>query len=82
MVRERVLVPLDSSVRGFDISGLERRLAYDERVQDDSEGPDVYFVRVAGATLEHLRSNVVWRTANGPLLLAIEIEFGGEAEVA
>lgn len=82
VIWERILVSLDSRVRGFDVSGLERRLTYNERVEDDAEGPDVYFVRVACSALQHFRCNVVWSTANSPLLLAIEIEFGSQTEVS
>jgi len=82
MVRERILVSLDPSVGGLDIGGLERRLADYQRIQDYAEGPDVDFVRVAGPAFEHFRSDIVWRTTNGPLLLSIKIELGGETEVS
>jgi len=82
VIWERVLVSLDSSVRGFDVSGLERRLADDQRVQDDAEGPDVDFVRVACSPLEHFRRDIVRRAANSSLLLAIKVEFGCQAEVS
>lgn len=79
---ERVLVSLDSSVRGFHISGLEWRLAYNQGVDDDSEGPDVDLIAVACPALQHFRSDVVGSSANGPLLLAFKIEFGCEAKVS
>lgn len=82
VIWERVLVSLDSSVRGFDIRGLERRLAYDQRVQDDTEGPNVDFVRVACSPLEHLGGNIVWCTANSSFLFTIKIEFGCQAKVS
>ena len=37
MVRERVAILSDSPVRGLDVSRFERRLADDERVDDDAE---------------------------------------------
>ena len=82
MVRERILVPFDSSVRGLDVRRLERRLADDQRVHDYAQGPDVDFVRVACPTLQHFRCDVVGCSANGPLLLAIKIELGGKTEVS
>ena len=82
VIWERVLVSLDSSVRGFDVSGLERRLADDQRVQDDAEGPDVDFVRVACSPLKHFRRNIVRCTANSSLLLTVKVEFGCQAKVS
>ena len=82
VIWERILVSLDSSVRGFDVRGLERRLAYDQRIQDDTERPDVDFVRVACSPLEHFRRNIVWRTAKCSLLFTIKVEFGCEAKVS
>ena len=82
VIWERILVSLDSSVRGFDVRGLERRLAYDQRIQDDTERPDVDFVRVACSSLEHFWGNIVWRTANSSFLFTIEIEFGCKAKVS
>lgn len=82
MVWEGILVSLDSSVGGLDISRLERRLADYQRVQDYAEGPDVDFVRVAGPAFEDFRCDIIWRTTNGPLLLSIKIELGGETKVS
>lgn len=82
MIWERILIPLDPSVRGLDIGGLERRLADDQGVNDDAQGPDVYLVGVTCSALQHFRSDVVGRSANCPLLLAVKIELGGETEVS
>lgn len=79
---EGVLVSLDSSVRGFDISGLEWRFAYNQGVDNDAERPDVDLIAVACSALKHFRSYVVGSSANGPLLLAFKIEFGCQAEVS
>lgn len=76
------MVSLDSSVCGLDVRGLERRLADYQGVYDYAERPDVHFVRVTCPALEHLRCDVVRRSANGPLLLAVKIELGREAEVS
>ena len=81
MLWERILVSLDPSVRGFDVSGFEWRLAYDERINDYTEGPDVNLVTVACSALEHLWGDVVRSSANGPLLFSFEIEFGRQTEV-
>ena len=82
MVRERILVSLDSSVRGLDIRGLERRLANYQGVNDDAQRPDVYLVGVACPALQHFRCDVVRCSANGPLLLAVKIELGGKTEIS
>ena len=47
MVRERVTILSNTPVRCLHISRLEGRLAYDESVDDDAEGPNVDFVGVA-----------------------------------
>ena len=73
VIRERVAVLADASVRGFHISRLEGRLSYDERVDDDAEGPDVDLVRVSAFAFKDLRSDVVRGAANGTLFLAVEV---------
>ena len=77
VVWERILVSLDSRVRGFDIGGLERRLTYYERVQDDTERPNVDFVGVACPALQHFWRDVVRGSANCPLLLSVKMLLNG-----
>ena len=81
MIREGVAILADASVRGFDVSRLEGRFTDDQRVDDHTDGPDVDLVGVALLALEHLRSDIVRRTANGALALTVEFEFRGETEV-
>ena len=82
MVGERVAVLPDSAVRGFDISRLERRFTYDERVNDDAQGPDIYLVRVATLAFENFWGNIVWSSTDCSLLFSIKVELGGESKVA
>ena len=44
VLRERVAILANSPVRGFHVGRLEGWLAYDQRVNDYSEGPDVYLI--------------------------------------
>lgn len=82
MVREGVLVAFDAAVCGLHVSSFERRFTNDQSINDDAQRPDVYLVGVADAALQHLGSDVVGRTADRALLLALEIEFGCKTEVA
>ena len=81
IVREVVRIHTDPLVGGLDVRSLERRLANDQRVNNDADRPDIDFVRVTLFTLEHLRGDVVRRTADGSLTLTVELELGGETEV-
>lgn len=47
MVWEGVAVLADTPVRGFDIGSLEGWLTDDERVNDNTKGPDIDLVGVA-----------------------------------
>ena len=75
MLRKTVADLLDSSVRGFHISCLERRLSNDQSVDDNSKRPDIDLVRVPTLSLKNLRGNIIRSTANRSLLLSVEIEF-------
>lgn len=81
MLRERVIVLLDPTVRRLDVGCLERWLADDQCINDDSKRPNVNLIGVSVAALEHLGSNVVRRAANCPLFLTVEVEFSSQAEV-
>ena len=82
MIWERILVSLDPSVCGLDVGRLERRLTDDEGIQDYAQRPDVHLVRVACSAFKNFWRDVVWSSANGSLLLAVEIELGGQAKVS
>jgi len=82
VVREGVAVDADLLVGGLDVRRLEGRLADEQRVDDDAERPDVDFVAVARLALQDLGRDVVGRAADGLLLLALELDLGGQAEVA
>lgn len=82
MIWEGVLIPLDSSVCGFDISGFERRFAYNQSVDDNSKRPDVNLIRMPSSSFQNLWSNVVWCSANGSFLLSVKVELGRKSEVS
>ena len=81
LLREVVGVHTNTLVGGLDISGLEWRLANDQSVDDNADGPDVDLVLVTLLTFEHLRRNIVRSTADSALSLAIELQFGSQTEV-
>ena len=81
MIGERIIVLLNSTVRGFDVGRLERRLSYDQGVNDDAQRPDIDFIRVARLSFKHFRCDIVRRTADSSFLLTIEVELGGESEI-
>ena len=82
MVWKRILIAFDSIVGGLHISCFEWRLANNQRINDNSQGPNIDFVGVASSTFEHFRSDIVGCTANSSFLFAVEIEFGGESEIS
>ena len=73
VIREGILIHLNPSVRGLDISRLEGWLSNDQSINDDTEGPYVDFIRMTSSTLQHLWSNIIWCTANGSFLFAVKI---------
>jgi len=82
VLREGVVVLTNSFVGGFHIGRFEGRLAYDQSVDDNSQRPDVHLIGVTTFAFEHLGRNVVGRTANSSLFLAIEVQFGCQSDVA
>lgn len=76
------MVSFDSAICRFDISRFKGRLADYQSVDDDSQRPDVDFIRMARPSFQDLRCDVVWRTANSSLFLPVEIEFCGKTEVS
>ena len=82
MVRERVAILSDTPVRCLDISRLKRRFANDQSVNNDTERPNINFVRVATLAFKHLGCYVVRSTANCSLLLTIKVELRRKTEVA
>ena len=58
----RVLVLLDLGVRVLEATGLKRRLANEQCVQNAAERPHVNLVRVA-LFVEYLGRDVVWCAA-------------------
>lgn len=79
---ERVLVAFDSAVCGLDIGCLKGRFSDYQRVDDDSEGPNVDLIRMTSSSFQNLRSDVVGCSANGPLFLSVKIELCGKSEVS
>lgn len=81
MLREGVIVLLNAVVGGLHISGLKRRLANNQCVNDHAQRPDVNFVAVSAFSFQHLGSDVVGRAANCSLPFSIEVDLGCEAEI-
>lgn len=67
---------LDLLVCIFHIFGLKWRSAVDQSVNDDSNAPDIHLIAVP-LGLQYLRRDVVWRTADGLLLLPVEVDPRG-----
>lgn len=82
MIREAVAVFLDSVVGGLHISGFEGRLPNNQCVNDNTERPNVYLVRVTRLALKHLWRNVVRCAANRAFPLSFEVNLGCKAEVS
>ena len=82
MLWETVLVHFDSSVRGFHVGCLEGRLTDYQGKNDNTQRPGVDFIGVSRSTFEHFGSDIVWSSANGPLLLALKIELCRKTEVS
>jgi len=82
MVREGVCVHSDSSVSGLHIGRFEGRLSDNESIDDNTERPDVNFVRVALLGFQNLRSDIIGSSANGSFTLSIEFKLSGEPKIS
>lgn len=71
----------NSAVSCFHIGCLKRRLANYQRVNNDSQRPDIHFIGVATLAFKHFRSDIVWCAANCSFFLAIKVEFGRKSKV-
>ena len=78
---DEVVAVLDLLVGGVGVFSLEGRHSEVEGVEDDSDAPDIHLEMVASA-VQHLGSDVVGSTADSPLALPLELQFGSEAEVS
>ena len=81
MIWERVLVRQDALIRGLDILGLKRRLAYEKCVHNDTSRPHVHLERMTFLALENLGSNIVGRSAYGLFAFIGRRQPRGEAKV-
>lgn len=81
VVWKRIAVLADAPVSCFHVGRLERRFPNNERVDDDAQRPNIHLVRVAALAFEDLGGDIVRRTANRALLLAIKVKLRGKAEV-
>lgn len=82
--RERVLVLENSLVGGLHVLGLVRRLADQERVQNDSHAPDIDFKRVPPfglVALNDFGGDVVRRAADGLSLLVLVVDPSCQSQV-
>lgn len=77
---EREGALLDLFVSVLDIFGLERRASVDQSVNDDSDAPHIDFITVP-LRLQYLWSDVIGRSADGLLLLPVEVNARGQSEI-
>ena len=81
IIRESVGVHSNSLISRFDVRSLKGRLADNQRIDDDTDRPNVDFVRVTLFAFQHFGRNIVRGTADGTLALTIELEFRGQTEI-
>lgn len=81
VLRNGVLVLLDLGIRVLQTTGLERRLANQQRVQNAAQRPHVDLVRVA-LFVEHLGRYIVGRAAQSLFPLALKVNSGRQTEIA
>jgi len=79
---EGIAIHSDSLIGSLDIIGFEWWLADDERVDDNSEGPDIHLIRMALLSFENFRSDIVRGTTNGSFPFTIKLELGGKTEIS
>ena len=82
VLREVIRVHSDSLVGRLDVRGLEGGLANNQSVDNDSDRPDVDFVRVTLLALKHFWCNIVGCTTDGTLALTVELKLSGKTEIA
>ena len=81
MYRKLILALLDPLQSLIFILRLERWLAKQHRKTDDSDGPEIHFIRMTERTWHDLRCQVVESPTNTDFLLISELKFGGFAEI-
>ena len=81
LVREIIGVHTDALVGCLHIGRLEGRFADNQRVDYDTNRPDVDFIRVALLSFKNFWSDVVWCTTDCPFALAIELKLRRKTEV-
>jgi len=79
---EAVLSESDFFVSSLHIVSFKWWLSDDEGVNNNTERPNIYLIRVTLFALEHLWGNIVGRTTNRSLSLTVELKLGGESEIA
>ena len=81
IIRESVGVHSNSLVCRLYVRSLKGRLADNQRIDDDTDRPNVDFVRVTLFTFQHFGRNIVRGTTDGTLALTIELEFRCQTEI-
>jgi len=66
----------------FDFLAFKRRSATHQSVENDSDGPQVYFVGVAAFGVEYFWGNVVWSSTDSTFAFAVVDDLGGKTEIA
>ena len=79
--REIVSVHTNALIGGLDIGCFEGRLSNDQGVNDNTERPDIDFIRVTLLALEDFGSNIVGGSANSSLALSVKLQFCGKTEI-
>ncbi len=82
MFWKRILVEFDSFVCTFDIRGLKRRSANQQSVKNNSNAPNVNFIRMSRSAAQDLRSNVVGSSTNCSLSFPVKHNFRGKSKVS
>ncbi len=76
-----IFVLLDFSVGVLQGLCLKWRFAYQQGVENATDGPDVYFVAVTSLA-KNLGCNVVRGSAEGSLSLTVKFDVRGQTEIA
>lgn len=79
---EVVSVHANALISGLDIAGLKWRLSNNQRVDNDTDRPDVNLIGVTLFALEHFGRNIVGCAADGSLSFTIELQLCCQTEIA
>ena len=75
VVWEAVLVTSDSLIGCLNVVSFKWRFSDDQGVNNNSQRPDVHFVRMALLALKNFWRDIVGSTANCPLTLSVKLKL-------